>query len=206
MHQTRNGKSQGKFPTPGSVFLGIDWDNLDISLRTRFQPGQVRLEQRLKLLLAWVTSEVGELFGGYERNNGQYSQGYGFVFAPEHLSTNDYNRKMCVRHNLRIMTCPKKEKPDAEGSLDSVDQSLISFAESMIINSTVRRLCIVSGDTHYLPLLRFARKHGILVAVVAPTVGSFSKHEKTIEEVLRLVDNSPISGRKMFLRLDTMTL
>lgn len=187
------------------VLLVIDWDNFDIGLRNRFEPGQVRIEQRLKLLIEWVKTEVGELFGGYWKEN-EYIKGYGFVFAPEHLSSDEFCRKMCVRHNLRIMTCPKNEKPDREGSFDSVDQSLMSFAESMMVNSNMQSICIVSGDDHYIPLMCFARKRKVKVAFVAPTIGSLSKDKTTIEEILRLVDNSSTSGKRMFLRLDTVEL
>jgi len=180
-------------PAGQKVLLLIDWDNFRSGLQTRFGSGKIFLEQRIRRLETWVRGELGELWGDH-----------GFVFAHEYL--NEAFKKMCVRNSLRTFTCPKRDTPDSNGSMDSVDEILIWFGENMLNHPDVGFLCIVSGDKHYIPLMEKANKAGVRVAFVVPSVTCFSKTPETIAKMMRLTGVHPVTEKKMFVRLDELDI
>jgi len=180
--------------TAKKVLLLIDWENLFFSLAWYFGVSEVRLEDKISKLMKWVKDEVGELLGGY-----------GFVFAPEHLS--HFHQQICVQNGLRLIICPKRrfEKPKMNkktGEMvleeDTVDETLIWFAETMLRHPNFKFVCLVSGDNDYVPLLKEMGRHCIKRALVAPTRDCLSKSK----ELTELVDKHPTTLRRMSMRLD----
>lgn len=176
------------------VLLLIDWDNFFYSLMTRFGPGEMDIERRIKQLMAWTRKEAGKILGGS-----------GFVFAPEHLSWT--HQEICVNNGLKMITCPKKRlaKPTPnpksgrlETTTDTVDETIIWFARTWVGHPKFRTLCLVSGDNDYVPLLKEMPKYGIRRALIAPTIESLKK----TKELIKCVDKNPITQRKMILVLD----
>lgn len=165
------------------VLLLVDWDNVFHSLFNDFGADRMNLEYRFEKLIEWVTNSVGDLLSSN-----------GFIFAPEHF--NAYHRQICVKNKLKIVICPKRQ---TEAQIeDTVDETIIWFGKMMIKHPDVKFLCLVSGDEDFVPLLEEAKKNGIKVALVAPTINSLS----TNKTVVRLVDNNPKNRKKMILRLD----
>jgi hypothetical protein len=180
-------------PAGQKVLLLIDWDNFRSGLLKRFGSGQIRLEKRIQRLIGWLKDEAGELVDDY-----------GFVFAPEHL--NDLFRKMCTKNKLRTFTCPKRDVPDSDGSMDSVDEVMIWFGKLMVRHPDVGFLCIVSGDKHFMPLMKVAVENNINVIFVAPSINCFSKTSEIIDKIIGLTSINPETGKKMFIKLDELEI
>ena len=178
------------------VLLLIDWENLFYSLYSFFGPDKMRVESRIERVVEWVKKEIGELLGGY-----------GFVFAPEHLTY--LHQQICVKNNLKLMICPKrqlaiaKRNPktgDMETEEDTVDETIIWLAKTMVRHPNFKFVCLVAGDNDYVPLFKELGRHGIKRALVAPTRDSLSKTKELVE----LADKHPITLKQMSLRLDGM--
>lgn len=144
------------------VLLLIDWDNLFINLFNDLGHERMQIEKRIEKMMDWIKTEIGELLGGY-----------GFVFAPEHLSL--FDRKMCTDNGLTIIISPKKEIPDSNKQEDTVDEKIIWFANLMADHPEVKYLCLVSGDSDYIDMLKDVKQKGVKVALVIPTMNSFSR-------------------------------
>jgi len=157
--------------TAGKVLLLIDWDNLFFRLFERFGGEKINLEARIKKLLDWVKQDIGPLFGDC-----------GFVFAPEHMAF--VYQEMCAKNNLRLMVCPKRQLATPKinpktGILikeeDTVDESIIWFAKTMIFHPNFKFLCLVSGDSDFAPILKELGENGIMRALAVPTIDSLSR-------------------------------
>jgi len=173
-------------PSSGkNVLVLVDWDNFFMSLFDRFR-NELQLESKIKRLMDWIEKEIGPIV-----------EGYGFVFAPEHL--NAIQQDICVRSRLKIFTCPKIHVPDQE-TQDTVDETLMWFGRLMIDNPNIGFICLVSGDDDYVPFLEGAKKRGIKIALAPPTIDSLSKSKRLI----RLADNHPKTGKRMLLVLETL--
>ena len=163
------------------VLILIDWDNLFICLQEKFG-AEMRIEERLQALTEWIKTEIGEIF-----------KGWGFVFAPDHLTI--IHRDIFVKNNLRLMICPKEQVGGTQK--DTVDETLIWFGEAILDHPDIGFICLVSGDADYIEFLEKAKRAGIKVALAPPTINSLSRN------LLDCVDIHPKTGKKMILRLDT---
>jgi hypothetical protein len=168
------------------VLVLFDWENAFFSLFSEFGPNKLNLEYRIKKLMEWIKSDVGELLGGF-----------GFVFAPNHFSS--YHRKICIQNKIRIMICPKEaSKKKGEKARDTVDETIINFGNVMLRHPDVGFICLISGDEDFVPLLENSKKNNVKIALVAPTLNSLS----TNQNIVKLIDCHPETGKKMALRLD----
>ena len=180
--------------TAGKVLLLIDWDNLFFRLFERFGGEEIHLETRIKKLLSWVKQDIGPLFGDY-----------GFVFAPEHMAF--VYQEMCAENSLRLMVCPKRQLSTPKinpktGNIikeeDTVDESIIWFAKTMISHPDFKFLCLVSGDSDFAPMLKELGENGIMRALAVPTIDSLSR----TKQFIGLADKHPATQKKMLFRLD----
>lgn len=169
------------------TLLLIDWDNLFTSLWNDFGQDKLRLPERIERLMNWVKTDIGRLLGGIG----------GFVFAPEHLSF--HHKQMFLRHGFNFFICPKKVEEDGS-ILDTVDEKIISFGRLMMRHPDVGIICLVSGDSDYVPLFEIASIYGVKRALAPPTLNSLSKDK----DLTDLIDNHPITGKRMVLRLDEL--
>lgn len=180
------------------VLLLIDWDNLFFSLFDRFGAESMLIDRRIATLMKWVKENVGELLGGY-----------GFVFAPEHLTF--FHQQICVQNGLKLMICPKRQLKEPkrnrktgemETEEDTVDETIIWFATLMMRHPNFKFVCLVTGDDDYVPLFEDMGKHNIKRALIAPTVDSLSRTKGLID----LVDRHPVTHKRMVLRLDKVAV
>lgn len=180
-------------PVKEQILLLFDWDNFWYSLLNRFGIGEMNVEHRIKVLMKWVNG-LGELLGGH-----------GFVFAPEHLSS--IHQEICVNNGLWLITCPKKQLSKAEKNkktgemetrVDTVDETIIEFAKTILGHPNFKTICLVSGDNDYVPLFEEMKNHGIKIALAAPTIDSLSR----TKDLLNLVDNNSSTNERMLLMLD----
>lgn len=176
------------------VLLLIDWDNIFYGLSNRFGIEEIQIEKHIKKLVDWTKEQVGELLGGY-----------GFVFAPEHLS--HFHQQICVNNGLKLIICPKRhlleprvnpKTGETTNIEDTVDETIIWFAETMFCHPNFKFICLATGDRDYIPLLKQAEKHGIKRALVIPSLNSVSNKK----ELIRLTDRHPTTLKRMVLRLD----
>ena len=179
--------------TNNKVLVLVDWDNLFFSLFDSFKM-HMDLERRLKKMMEWIKTEIGEIIGGY-----------GFVFAPEHLAF--YHQQVCVENNFKLLICPKRklEEPkinkktgEMMSEEDTVDETIIWYGNLMMRHRDVGFICLVSGDNDYVPLFEEAPEHGVKRVLVPPTINSLSR-SKTL---IRLTDKNPKTNKKMILVLD----
>jgi hypothetical protein len=169
----------------GRVLLLIDWDNFFLSLISLFKTNEgIMIENRIKKLMKWIEENLGELLGGH-----------GFVFAPEHLSS--YHQRICARNGLKLVICPKR--PMNPGEEDTVDETIIWFAEMMVNHPNFETICLVSGDSDYVPLFEEMGRQGIKRALAPPTVGSLSKSGDLVE----LVDINQETAERLLFMLDS---
>ena len=120
----------------GKVLVLIDWDNLFLCLQDKFG-AEMNLEHRIQKLMEWIQNEIGEIL-----------EGYGFVFAPDHL--NSLHREMLIRNNLRIIISPKEQIDGLQR--DTVDKTLMWFGRMMLRHSDIGFICLVSGDEDFVPV------------------------------------------------------
>lgn len=184
--------------TAKGALLLIDWDNLFYSLYSRFGAEEMRIENRIKILMEWIKKEIGELLGGY-----------GFVFAPEHLTY--FHQQICVRNKLKLMICPKrqlmapKRNPktgDMETEEDTVDETVIWLTRMMLPHPSFKFICLVAGDNDYAPLFKEIERYGVKRALAVPTIDSLSR----TKELIAVVDRHPATHKKMILRLDKIAV
>lgn len=171
------------------VLILADWDNIFLCLYNVFR-AEMRLEYRIKKMMEWIKSDIGEIFGGY-----------GFMFAPEHLSV--LHQQLCVENKFKLITCPKRQSRNELGEIateDTVDETIIWFGRIMLYHPHIKFICLVSGDDDYVPLMQEAEKYGIKRVLVAPTIDSLSRSKNLI----RLADKHPKTLQKMILRMDTV--
>ncbi|MEI7424940.1 MAG: NYN domain-containing protein [Candidatus Staskawiczbacteria bacterium] len=186
-------KKKPNFPKRNKkVILLVDWENLFYCLHQRSNGTNMRIEYRIKKLLEWVCTEIGETMCS-------------IVFAPEHLSAD--HRKIWADNGFKIMICPKKQldKPERnpksgqmETLKDTVDETLIWFATMMFKHPDTGYICLVSGDDDYVPMMEEAKKLNVKRALAPPTIGSLSKSQGLV----KTFDRHPFTGRRMILRLD----
>ncbi len=169
--------------TGSKVLLLVDWENLFFTLFADFGPDRMNLDYRFEKLMDWIKSDIGELLSDH-----------GFIFAPEHFAA--YHRQVCVKSNLKIIICPKRQT--GEKLEDTVDETIIWFGNMMFKHPDIGFVCLVSGDEDYVPLLEEAKKKKIKIALVAPTLNALS----TNKAIVKLIDMHPKTGKKMVLRLD----
>jgi hypothetical protein len=173
----------------GQVLVLADWDNIFLCLYNVFR-AEMRLEHRIQKMMEWIKTNIGEIFGGY-----------GFMFAPEHLSI--LHQQLCVENGFKLITCPKRSIKNELGEIiieDTVDETIVWFGKIMFCHPNVRFICLVSGDDDYVPLLQEAEKCGVKRVLVAPTIDSLSRSKRLIQ----LADKHPKTSQKMILRLDTI--
>ena len=183
-------QSETQLSARKKVLVLVDWENLFLCLHEKFG-ADMRLEYRIQKFLEWIQSEIGELVGGY-----------GFVFAPEHMSF--LHREICRKNNLRLIICPKRQI-EVDGASparneDTVDETLMWFGELMMRHQDVGFICLVSGDDDYVPFMEAAKKQDIKRALAPPTVDSLSK----AMGLIRTADEHPITGKKMLLVLESL--
>jgi len=180
------------------VLLLIDWENLFFRLFDRFGAESMLIERRMAMLIEWTKQNVGELLGGH-----------GFIFAPEHMSF--FHQQICVQNNLRLMTCPKRQltspkRNQKTGEMqteeDTVDETIIWFANLMMRHPNFRFICLVTGDSDFVPLLKEMGEHNIKRALIVPTIDSLSK----TKELINLVDRHPGTHKRMILSLDKIAV
>jgi len=178
------------------VLLLIDWDNFFLSLYDSFGPDKMQIDYRLQALLQWISQNIGELAGGY-----------GFVFAPEHLTLSF--QQMCVQNQLRLVTCPKRPLADPKRNLktgymmqeeDTVDETLIWFGKMMMRHPDVKFICLVAGDDDYVELFEEASHYNVRRVLAPPTLKSLSLSQGLVS----LADKHPLTHKKMILRLDEL--
>ena len=83
---------------------------------------------------------------------------------------------------------------------DTVDETIMWFAKTMVRHPNFKFVCLVAGDNDYVPLFKELGRHRIYRALVAPTRDSLAKTKELVE----LVDKHPTTLKKMSIRLDTV--
>lgn len=166
------------------VLLLIDWDNVFLNLFKDLGPNEIRFEERIDGIRHWLESNAGKIFGGH-----------GFVFAPEHLSS--YYQEVCRDSGLKIIICPK-EKSETGPKKDVVDENIIWFAELLADHPDLSWICLASGDSDYVPMLKRMKEKGKKIALAIPTLNSYSR----LSEMASLADK--VKNKKMILLLDSI--
>lgn len=95
-----------------------------------------------------------------------------FVFLPPHMAAT-YGRELRDQGFFLIL-CPRTQNKASEDQ-DTVDSTLIKFAETVIIpNPEYSYLCIGSGDKDFGLLAREASRAGLRIIIVAGNLTSLS--------------------------------
>ncbi|MBU3934572.1 NYN domain-containing protein [Patescibacteria group bacterium] len=93
-----------------------------------------------------------------------------FVFGPTNTITRhgDYLRGLGFIPVLCPLVVHKKETGSSSDKRDTVDPTMIEIGRTMMsLSSGLTHLCIVSGDSDFVPLAREAQRRGLDVVVVA---------------------------------------
>ncbi|MDD2732160.1 MAG: NYN domain-containing protein [Candidatus Pacebacteria bacterium] len=159
----------------------IDWENISKKIREqRYVPERFSRAAALKRLFQWIKDEAGGIFDT-------------FLFAPIFMTYTDY--QLLHDNGLFPFTCPKVPlgSPDKK---DTVDPALIKKAEKWITHPELTHICLVSGDSDFIPLLKKAKKRGLLVMISALDP-ALTKGSSLSKELSKMADISPKTGRKM---------
>lgn len=114
-----------------------------------------------------------------------------FVFLPSHLAT-AYGQELRDQGFFLIL-CPRTQNK-AGGEQDTVDSTLIEFAETIILpNPEYSYLCIGSGDKDFGPLARKASRAGLKIIIAAGNLTSLSA------ELIGAAEKRPDGSRMVFI-------
>ena len=146
-------------------------------------PEKFSYEVALKKLFAWIKSEVDEVFDT-------------FLFAPLYITYTDY--QLLFDNHLVPITCPKVPLGSAE-KRDTVDPILIEKGSKWITHPSLTHVCLVSGDSDFVPLLKKGKVRGLLVMISGfdPALSKDPDHPSFSKELGEMADVSPKTGQKM---------
>ena len=165
---------------PGDILVVWDWENTAKGMREKgYKWDEYDLLAGFEGVKQWWKS-IGKVIKV-------------FIFSPMHQI---YGFDTAFQNqDFSIVLCPKIPDIVSAGVVDytdTTDPSLIKFGEFCLdYIPSIRYLCIGSGDKHFAPLLEKAIGQAIKIAVIIGNERSLSW------QIDRLVDNHPITGRKM---------
>jgi len=162
----------------------IDWENVSKDImRGKFVPERFSRAAGLERLFAWIKNEADEIFDT-------------FLFSPLHITYTDY--QMFHDQHLVPITCPKVPlgSPDKK---DTVDPVLIKKGLKWITHPSLTHVCLVSGDSDFIPLLGEAKKIGLMIMLSAldPSLAKDPQCPPLSKELAEMADISPKTGQKM---------
>lgn len=167
-----------------SALILIDWENVSKNLREgRFNPLRFSRKTALERLFTWVKDQVGEIFDT-------------FLFAPLHIVHTDY--ELFSEFGLVPMTCPKLPLSGIRRR-DTVDQTLIEKGLKWITHQSLTHLCLVSGDSDFIPLIQAAKARGlkIMLSALDPSFARIPGRPFLSKELAKYADFNPVTGEKM---------
>lgn len=167
-----------------SVLVLIDMENISKHiLGGRYEPERFSRAAAIETLFEWIESEVDEIFDT-------------FLFAPLFITYTDY--QMLHDHKLVPTTCPKVPL-GSPYKKDTVDPILIEKGLKWITHPRLTHICLVSGDSDFIPLLREARARGLLIMISAldPSLAKDPEHPPLSKDLAEMADISPKTGQKM---------
>jgi hypothetical protein len=152
----------------------IDWDNIKINMPA---------DSPLNFSMA----------AGFERMIRQLAKvapiSQVFIFGPPDAINIDLD--LLDEQGFCPRPCPKARNKRTGEEIDTVDPKLMDFAGKMIDRTPeLTHICLASGDKHFAPLIRHAKRHGLEVLIVAGSKDSLSR------ELFDLADKDP-EGEKM---------
>jgi len=159
----------------------VDWENVSKQITEgRYTPERFSRSTAIVKLFEWIKSEVDEIFDT-------------FLFAPLHIVYTDY--QLFHDHGLSVTTCPKipLASPDKK---DTVDPTLIKRAEKWVTHPDLTHICLVSGDSDFIPLLEKAKKRGLLIMISAID-SSLLNRPSLSKDLAEMADISPRTGQTM---------
>ena len=154
----------------GSALVLIDWENIVQNWPSKgINLTYDSVYQRFTNLLKRVTKEAGAVFAVY-------------VFSPDYLTSTW--AETFWELGFPVINCPKIKK---ESEKDTVDETLIREGKKLI-NLPISHLCVVSGDSDFIPLYDEASRKNIKIIIVAASLDSLSRdlfaENKTKRKVL----------------------
>lgn len=162
----------------------IDWENITGHVPMgKYEPEEYSREAGIKKLFLWIKSEVDEIFDS-------------FVFAPLFMAYMDY--QLLYELDLQPIACPKIPL-GSPNRKDTVDETLIKKGLKWITHQKLTHICLVSGDSDFIPFLEEAKKQGLLVMIAAldKTLSKDVQHPSLSRELEAMADISPKTGQKM---------
>lgn len=168
-----------------SALVLIDWENISKNiLRERHDvPEKFSRDAALKRLFAWIQSEVDEIFDT-------------FVFAPVYMMYTDY--QLLYNNKLVPTTCPKVPLGSADKK-DTVDAILIEKALKWMTHPCITHICLVSGDSDFMRILKRAKRRGLKVMISGPDPAMSRDPDRPSlsKELADMADVSEKTGKKM---------
>lgn len=162
----------------------IDWENISKEiLRAKIKPEKFSRAYALDQLFKWIKSEVDDIFDV-------------FVFTPLFMAYTDY--QLLHDHGLVPTTCPKVPLGSTVKK-DTVDPILIEKGLRWITHLCLTHICLVSGDSDFMPLLRKAKESNLLVMISGtdPALAKDPLHPPMSKELINMADISPRTKQKM---------
>jgi len=167
-----------------SALVLIDWENISKEIpHIKTAPERFSRASALKKMFAWISSEVDKIFDT-------------FVFCPLYMAYTDY--QMFHDLGLFLTTCPKVPLGSPQKK-DTVDPTLIERARKWITHPDITHVCLASGDSDFIPLLKIAKQRGLKIMVCAldPALARDPRHLPLSRELAEMADVSEKTGEKM---------
>ena len=162
----------------------IDWENVSKDIMEgRYVPERFSRSIAIERLFKWIEDEADEIFDT-------------FLFTPIYMIYTDY--QLFHDNNLVPITCPKVPLGSLE-QRDTVDAMLIQKGLKWITHPSLTHLCLVSGDSDFIPLLKQAKERGLLIMLSAldPALLKNPEYPSLSKELAEMADISPKTGKKM---------
>jgi hypothetical protein len=167
-----------------SALVLIDWENISKDIiEGRYVPERFSREVALVRLFEWIKGEAEEIFDT-------------FLFSPLFIVYTDF--KLFHDHGLVSTTCPKVPLGSPEKK-DTVDTILIEKGLKWITHPELTHLCLASGDSDFIPLVKEAKKIGlkIMLSALDPAVARVPGRQFLSKELAKMADISPKTGQPM---------
>jgi hypothetical protein len=168
-----------------SALVLIDWENISRDLREAVSIGPIGFSLKSAFIqtLNWIVFEANGIFDL-------------FLFSPLHLVSTD--SELFSELGIVPMACPKMTMGRVK-KRDTVDRTLIKKGEKWVTHQEVTHLCLLSGDSDFIPMIKTAKALGrkIMISALDPKFAKDPKRPFLSKTLAKLADVSQITGYPM---------
>jgi len=154
------------------IVVLIDWPNIFLNMKSK-DPQNFNVKARIENLLEWI-KKIGRIK-------------IIFVFTPRNLTIG--NEELFLQFGFIQVLCPIITEESQ--NRDTTDDYLITVGKECLGDENISHLCLVSGDSDFIPLLERTKAKGIKIGIIAASNASLSA------SLIKYADFEPKIGGNM---------